>query len=85
MAARVWSSAWDSVWTVIVLAILLGAIAAIRGYFRGATLLSLIVLVLVGALWPPLGIVIGGVALVWTALTQTVPLLQQLRLLGGQP
>ena len=67
-------------WTVVVMAAVIAIVAVVRGHFQGSTLLALVVLVLVGALWPPVGVLIGGVALVWLALTQTVPLLRQVGL-----
>lgn len=70
----------NSVWTVIVLAAIIALVAIVRGHFTASTLLALVVLVLAGALWPPLGILIGGVALVWIVFTQGIPLLRQIGL-----
>jgi hypothetical protein len=69
-----------SIWTVVVMAAVIALIAIVRGHFKASTLLALVVLVLVGALWPPVAVLIGGVALVWLAFTQTIPLLRQLGL-----
>lgn len=62
------------------IAAVIALVAIVRGLFKASTLLALVVLVLVGALWPPAAVVIGGVALVWLAFTQAVPLLRQLGL-----
>lgn len=73
-------SAFNSIWTVVVIAAVIALVAIVRGLFKASTLLALVVLVLVGALWPPAAVVIGGVALVWLAFTQAVPLIKQLGL-----
>lgn len=73
-------SAFNSIWTVVVIAAVIALVAIVRGFFKASTLLALVVLVLVGALWPPAAVVIGGVALVWLAFTQAVPLIKQLGL-----
>lgn len=67
-----------NIWTVVVIAAVIALVHIVRGQFTATTLLALVLLVLVGALWPPLAILIGGVALVWLTFTQGVPLLRQL-------
>lgn len=57
-----------SIWTVITIALLLGFAAVVTGKWSTHYLLMLVVLILVGALYPPAGVLIGGTALVWVLL-----------------
>jgi hypothetical protein len=54
-----------SVWSVIALAIVLGFVAIITGKWTSHYALSLGALVILGALFPPLALALGLVALLW--------------------
>jgi hypothetical protein len=74
--------AWESPWTVAVIALLIGVVVLARGGFNTDTGmragLALIALLLIGFLWPPLGILIGGVALFYLVLVHGPQLITQL-------
>ncbi len=73
---------WSSPWTVAVIALLIGVIVLARGGFgtvNGQRAgLGIIALLLIGFLWPPLGILLGGVALLYLGLTHGPDILGQL-------
>ncbi len=73
---------WSSPWTVAVIALLIGVIVLARGGFGTPTGqragLGIIGLLLIGFLWPPLGIVLGGVALFYLVFIHGPSLIQQL-------
>ncbi len=76
------SKLWSSPWSVAVIALLIGVIVLARGGFgtpagqRAG--LAIIGLLLIGFLWPPLGILIGGVALFYLVLVHGQALFTQL-------
>ena len=76
------SRLWESPWTVAVIALIIGVIVLARGGFSTPNGMragcALIALLLLGFLWPPLGIAIGGVALFYLALVHGPQLLTQL-------
>jgi hypothetical protein len=73
---------WSSPWTVAVIALLIVVIVLARGGFgtpQGQRAgLAIIGLLLIGFLWPPLGIVLGGVALFYLVFVHGAELLTQL-------
>ncbi len=73
---------WTSPWTVAVIAVLIVVIVLARGGFgtpQGQRAgLAIIGLVLIGFLWPPLGILIGGVAFFYLVFVHGPDLIQQL-------
>ena len=77
------SRIWDSPWTVAVIALIIGIIVLARGGFGTPngmrTGVALVVLLMIGFLWPPLGILIGGVALFYLVFTHGTQLLGQLQ------
>src|SRR5581483_5168246 len=72
-----------SPWSVVVIALLIGIIVLARGGFGNTSGqragLGIIALLLIGFLWPPLGILLGGVALFFLAFVHGPALLQQLQ------
>jgi hypothetical protein len=73
---------WTSPWTVAVIGLLIGVIVLARGGF-GSTQgqragLGIIGLLLIGFLWPPAGIVLGGVALFYLVFVHGPDLIKQL-------
>ncbi len=76
------SKVWQSPWSVAVIALFIGVIVLARGGFSTPTGMragfGLIALLLLGFLWPPLGIVIGGVALFYLGLVHGPALIAQL-------
>jgi hypothetical protein len=76
------SRIWGSPWTVAVIAVLIALFTFARGGFNTPTGMrtgvALVLLLLVGFLWPPLGILIGGVALFYLAFVHGPQLLTQL-------
>jgi hypothetical protein len=73
---------WESPWSVAVIALMIAVIVLARGGFgtpQGARAgLAIVGLLLIGFLWPPLGMLIGGVALFYLVLVHGPALLQQL-------
>jgi hypothetical protein len=73
---------WTSPWTVAVIALLIGVIVLARGGFgspQGQRAgLAIVGLVLIGFLWPPLGILLGGVALFYLVFVHGPELISQL-------
>lgn len=73
---------WTSPWTVAVIAVLIGVIVLFRGGFNTVSGqragLAIVALLVVGFLWPPLGIVLGGVALFFLVFVHGPQLFQQL-------
>lgn len=59
----------DSFWTVVLIAIGLTTITGLTGHWSGGFFMALLVLLLVGAVVPPLAITVGGLALLWLTLT----------------
>lgn len=79
---------FSSPWTVAVIALLIGIVVLARGGFGSVNGqragLGIIALLLIGFLWPPLGILLGGVALFFLVLTHGSALFQQVsQTLGG--
>ncbi|HXJ28217.1 MAG TPA: hypothetical protein VNH17_21045 [Streptosporangiaceae bacterium] len=76
------SRIWSSPWTVAVIALLIGIIVLARGGFGTPAGMkagiAIVGLLLVGFLWPPLGILIGGVALFYLVFVHGPQLLAQL-------
>lgn len=72
----------NSFWTVLVIAVLIAVYALYMGGFTLARILALIALLIIGALWPPAGIVIGGVALLWLTLRNGPSILQKAGLIN---
>jgi len=74
-------SIFGSPWTVAVIALLIGIIVLARGGFGSVNGqragLGIVALLLIGFLWPPLGILLGGVALFFLVLTHGTALFQQ--------
>ncbi len=58
-----------SFWAVIVIALALIALVGASGHWSGGFWIALLVLVIIGALWPPAALVFGGLALFYLALT----------------
>ena len=73
---------WTSPWTVAVIALLILIIVLARGGLgtpEGQRAgLAIIGLLLIGFLWPPLGILLGGVALFYLVFVHGPALIQQL-------
>lgn len=73
---------WGSPWTVAVIALLIGVIVLARGGFGTPAGMragfGILALLLIGFLWPPLGIVIGGIALFYLVFVHGQALLTQL-------
>lgn len=73
---------WTSPWSVAVIALLIGVIVLARGGFGTVSGqragLGIIGLLLIGFLWPPLGLLIGGVALFYLVFVHGPDLIQQL-------
>lgn len=73
---------WTSPWTVAVIALLIGVIVLARGGFgtpQGQRAgLAIVGLLLIGFLWPPLGILLGGVALFYLVFVHGPDLISQL-------
>lgn len=73
---------WSSPWSVAVIALLIAIIVLARGGFgtpNGMRAgIGLVVLLLIGFLWPPLGILIGGIALFYLVFVHGPSLIQQL-------
>lgn len=72
----------SSPWTVAVIALLIGIIVLARGGFSSSNGmragLAIVGLLLIGFLWPPLGIVIGGIALFYLVFVHGPQLFAQL-------
>lgn len=75
-------SAWSSPWSVVVLAILIAIIQLAGSGFgtdQGKRMgVALVILLLIGFLWPPLGILFGGIALLYLVFTKGPALIKQL-------
>lgn len=75
------SKVWESPWTVAVICVFIGVIVLARGGFGTPNGMragfGIVALFLIGFLWPPLGIVIGGVALFYLVLVHGPELLTQ--------
>jgi len=56
-------------WAVVVIAAVIWFISVTAGYFSAGTLLALFMLVLVGAIFPPLALGVGGVVVLYLLLT----------------
>jgi len=73
---------WTTPWTVVVIAALIIVIVLARGGFgtpQGQRAgLAVLGLLLIGFLWPPLGIVLGGIALFYLVFVHGAELLNQL-------
>jgi len=73
---------WSSPWTVAVIALLILVIVLARGGLgtpQGQRAgLGIIGLLLIGFLWPPLGILIGGIALFYLVFVHGASLFSQL-------
>ena len=73
---------WGSPWTVAVIAVLIAGIVLARGGFSTPTGmrtgLGIIALLLIGFLYPPAGIVLGGVALFYLVFIHGADLVAQL-------
>jgi len=73
---------WSSPWTVAVIALAILVVVLARGGFgtpQGQRAgIAVIFLLLIGFLWPPLGIVLGGVALIYLVVVHGPALIQQL-------
>ena len=73
---------WGSPWSVAVIALLIGIIVLARGGFGTANGMragiGLIGLLLIGFLFPPLGILLGGIALFYLVFVHGASLIQQL-------
>jgi hypothetical protein len=76
------SRLWDNPWTVAVIALLIGIIVLAQGGFGTAqgmrAGIALIALLMIGFLWPPLGILIGGIALFYLVFVHGPQLFAQL-------
>jgi hypothetical protein len=76
------SAIWNSPWTVAVIALLIAIITLAGGGFgtpAGQRVgLAIIGLLLIGFLWPPLGILLGGVALFYLVFVKGPSLIAQL-------
>lgn len=58
-----------SFWAVLVIAALLTALVGATGHWSQGFFVAVLVLVLVGALWPPAALLVGGAALLYLTLT----------------
>lgn len=76
-------ASFGSFWTVAALAVLLIGAAIVLGHWSSGLWISVLALLLVGALWPPLGILIGGVALFSVFFLHHAELIQHITT-GGQ-
>jgi hypothetical protein len=76
------SRVWSSPWSVAVIALLIFFIVLARGGFSTSNGMragiAIVGLLLIGFLWPPLGIVIGGVALFYLVFVHGPELFTQL-------
>lgn len=59
-----------NIWTVFGIAFVLAFIAFVRGKLSTELMVGLAALVLLGAVWPMLGVLLGGTALLVVLLTQ---------------
>jgi len=74
-----------SLWGVIVIAVLIGGVALAMGAFTSSIGLALVVLLLVGALFPPAALLLGGVALFYLVFIHGQELFGRLaKALGGK-
>jgi hypothetical protein len=73
---------WSTPWTVVVIAVAILVIVLARGGLgtpQGQRAgLAIIGLLVIGFLWPPLGIVLGGIALFYLVFVHGAELLNQL-------
>jgi hypothetical protein len=53
-------SGWFDFWNVVVLAILIGVVALVRRRWSATMAMALVFLLLLGALVPPLGVLLGA-------------------------
>lgn len=72
---------WDSPWTVAVIALLIALVVLLRGGFGTPAGMragiGVIALLLIGFLWPPLGIAVGGIALFYLVFVHGQALITQ--------
>jgi len=74
----------SSPWTTIVLASLIALLQLLRGRFSESLWIALLGLVLLGAIFPPAGIITGGLALFYVAFVHGPQLANQVTTtLGG--
>lgn len=76
-------SAISSFWTTLALAIGIAVVALARGHVSGGLLIALIALLVLGALLPVAGFLVGGVALVYVLFVHGPQLAGQLNSLFG--
>ncbi len=79
----------SSFWTTLALALVIATIATVRGHWTGSLFLALIALLILGALLPVVGFLVGGVAVVYLLFTHGPQLAGGLNSLftrgGGKP
>lgn len=76
----------SSFWTTLALALVIAAIATVRGHWTGSLFLALIALLILGALLPVVGFLVGGVAVVYLLFVHGPQLAGGLNAaLGGKP
>lgn len=76
----------QSPWTTWVLALLIAAVALIRGKWSATLVIALLALALLGALLPPVGFIVAGVVLFYLIVVHGQELAQHLtKLFGGAP
>lgn len=74
-----------SFWAVVVIALAMIVLVGATGHWSGGFWVSLGILVLVGALVPPLALVFGGLALLYLALTHGQQLIANVSALVAPP
>jgi hypothetical protein len=75
-----------SFWTVVVIAAGIAGVALARATWTPALGLALIVLLLIGALFPPAGLLLGGISLFYLLFIHGQELFKRLSVaLGGKP
>lgn len=72
-----------SPWTTVAIAIVLTAILIVAGKWNGTLLMALLLLLLIAAIYPPAGVTLGGLALLYVILVYGQTAIAHLNL-GGK-
>lgn len=73
-----------SPWTTVAIGIVLAAILIVSGKWNDSLLLALLLLFLIAAIFPPAGVTIGGLALLYVILVHGRTAIEHLNLNGGK-